>query len=605
MQHVDGPKPNRARPIGSVMQDLEAAFQTINNYGLADRSEDVSSSDEELLRDHLLGADSIMATTEAVLLESTDAASMYFQALEAVADLVEDWSAVFNSQLPGHSRTSSSLANIKERFPLVTMLVASTGCPLSDEFDPRDYDTVPCLSIPLSVEATDPTALSGYTKAENFYLGLTRGSRFRSVLRSLTIQLRTALEHLTEGGTLVVQWRGVAHHPTLLFLLRGLSGHFSSIKLRLDEEDTENLGVYMICSGFKTTGRPIDSELGEDNAKGADEIPRASGEFSLLDFLEGLEHTDSHADDVLMWTLDEWSLQRTVDEYRRDLNFVFSSLVPRLRELEARGGVPVIADRLTTPALSVRSQETLSKESIETTKGATTGAAHHPSGKHSELGESSLEVSASYDSSQLSSSENGEVSVMRPQEKTRNRNKDRREVLPRKRGSRRRQNPRAKRVPQQPDRSVQLNNSPPRSKARSFPGKGPPREVAAKAPQLPLPVIPTEKRIQLNLADKTTPSLYKPRVCKRPPWDPSPLSQLPIALSYTFQAPYRPKEDTSMAARKALVDAIIEPTGASAESVMARYRNRAYRWAVQGDANTHSPESNQDMKASSHHFINK
>ncbi|KAF4723406.1 hypothetical protein FOZ63_024174, partial [Perkinsus olseni] len=100
----------------------------------------------------------------------------------------------------------------------------------------------PCLSVPLNGDALDPTALSGYTEAGNFYLGLTRGSRFRRVLRSLTLQLRTALEHLTEGGTLVVQWRGVAHHPTLLFLLRGLTGHFSSVKLRLDEEDTENLG---------------------------------------------------------------------------------------------------------------------------------------------------------------------------------------------------------------------------------------------------------------------------------------------------------------------------------------------------------------------------
>ncbi|KAF4666933.1 hypothetical protein FOL46_002798 [Perkinsus olseni] len=572
------------------MQDLEAAVQTINYYGLADRSEDASSSDEELLRDHLLGADSIMATTEGALLESTDAASMYFQALEAVADLVEDWSAVFNSQLLRHSR---------DRFTLVTMLVASTGCPLSDEFNPRDYDTVPCLSVPLGVEATDPTALSGYTKAGNFYLGLTRGSRFRGVLRSLTIQLRTALEHLTEGGTLVLQWRGVAHHPTLLFLLRGLSGHFTSVKLRLDEEDTENLGIYVVCSGFKTTGRPIDAELEEDSAEGADEIPRASGEFSLVDFLDGLEHTDSHADDVLMWTLDEWSLQRTVDEYRRDLNFVFSSLVPRLRELEARGGVPVIADRLTTPAPSVRSQEALSGESIETAEGTTTGAAHHTSGKHSELGESSLEVSASYDSSQLSSSvDNGEVSVRRPQLKTRKQNKDRREVLPRKRGPRRRQNPRAKRAPQRPERSVQLNDSPSQPKPRTVPRREPPGGMAAKAPQLPLPVIPAAKRTRVNLADKTTPSLYKPRVCKRPPWDPSPLSQLPIALSYTFQAPYRPKEDTSMAARKALVDAIIEPTGASAESIMARYRNRAYRWAVQGDANTLSFESRQDLGAS-------
>ncbi|KAF4741210.1 hypothetical protein FOZ62_002668 [Perkinsus olseni] len=104
MQHIDGPKPNRARPLGSVIQDLEAAFQTINYYGLADRSKDVSSSDEELLRDHLLGADSMMASTEAVLVESTDAATMYFQALEAIADLVEDWSVVFNSQLLRHSR---------------------------------------------------------------------------------------------------------------------------------------------------------------------------------------------------------------------------------------------------------------------------------------------------------------------------------------------------------------------------------------------------------------------------------------------------------------------------------------------------------------------
>ncbi|KAF4707078.1 hypothetical protein FOZ62_014370, partial [Perkinsus olseni] len=91
-------------PLGSVIQDLEAAFQTINYYGLADRSEDVSSSDEELLRDHLLGADSIMTSIEGALLESTDAATMYFQALEAIADLVEDWSAVFNSQLLRHSR---------------------------------------------------------------------------------------------------------------------------------------------------------------------------------------------------------------------------------------------------------------------------------------------------------------------------------------------------------------------------------------------------------------------------------------------------------------------------------------------------------------------
>ncbi|KAF4724101.1 hypothetical protein FOZ63_007951, partial [Perkinsus olseni] len=231
--------------------------------------------------------------------------------------------------------------------------------------------------------------------------------------------------------------------------------------------------------------------------------------------------------------------------------------------------------------------------------GATTGAVHHPSGKHSELAESSLEVSASYDSSQLSSSvENGEASVSRPQEKIRKRNKDRREVLPRKRGPRRRQNPQAKRAPPHPERSVQVSDSTPRPKPRAVPRKGPPREVVAKAPQLPLPVIPTEKRIQLNLADKATPSLYKPRVCKRPPWDPSPLSQLPIALSYTFQAPYRPKEDTSMAARRALVDAIIEPTGGNAESVMARYRNRAYRWAVQGDASTVSFESKQDLGVS-------
>ncbi|KAF4661095.1 hypothetical protein FOL47_006855 [Perkinsus chesapeaki] len=210
------------------------------------------------------------------------------------------------------ARTVGSLDAIEGKFHLVTMLVASSGPPSDGEFDPRDYDTVPCLSIPLKEETTDPTALPGYAQAGDFYLGLTRGSRFRRMLRALAVQLRTFLRHIETGGTLVLQWHGAVHHPTLLFLVHSLSDYFAEVELAMNDENTDHLGIYLVCWEFSPVEMSLHIYIDEEEEEGNDVREKAiTGKFSLEGFLDGLEHSDAHADDVLVWTLDEDTLRRT------------------------------------------------------------------------------------------------------------------------------------------------------------------------------------------------------------------------------------------------------------------------------------------------------
>jgi len=129
-------------------------------------------------------------------------------------------------------------------------------------------------------------------------LGVTRHPKNRWRLRVIRNILGVALQRLSAGGTLVVTWHGLPHHPVLMFITAQLRPVFLRVHV-LVQEGTKTWEVYILAASFKR------AEAEETAMKGG------TG-FMFRNFIKSA-YRDPDLDDCLLWTLPRLGL---LEEYR-------------------------------------------------------------------------------------------------------------------------------------------------------------------------------------------------------------------------------------------------------------------------------------------------
>jgi len=128
--------------------------------------------------------------------------------------------------------------------------------------------------------------------------GVTRSPGVRRRLRVLRNTLCVCLSRLAAGGSLVLTWHGLPHHPVLMFIAAQLRPVFLRLHL-LCPEHAKTFEVYLLAVNFKKAE--------------AEETTTKSGGFMFRKFTRSA-YRCADLDDVLMWTLPREVL---IEEMRR------------------------------------------------------------------------------------------------------------------------------------------------------------------------------------------------------------------------------------------------------------------------------------------------